>query len=153
MKAEDFMISPNSGLMKSSHPTENFVFSDHEDDNDSNTDDDAFEDSVETLGDTENPSASNPDLFTPVQLKSAFARTLQANSEAKPTSTPKLASLTPSAKPNKRGANSPLDVKDQKKQKQRSVSQIPKKKWSYLETRKIILLLVFTLNGYFYWLL
>ena len=151
----DFLISPESGVLKDqNNPDNNFIFSDYDSnaagDEESESDDEdnnAFEDSKETLSDTENtentPSASTSDLFTPVQLKSTFARTLEAKSksEAKPTSTPKVqsvlkstpkiqaASLKPSNKPNKREANSPLDVKDQKKQRSQSqLSQIPKKK-------------------------
>ena len=122
----------NTGIDKETE----FVFSDY----DGSGEDETFEDSLDTLTDSEK---ANTDLFTPVNLKSAFARTLQAKSTFSPnpssSSTPKPGTATkssarskssdPAAKQSamKRIASSPADAKDQKK-KSRAQSMIPTKK-------------------------
>ena len=120
LSQEDFLVSPQTGLLKDK--THNFVFSDYTSDHDESDDsesDDEFEDSKEALSDIEKvPESSDP--FTPVRLKSSFARTLLAKSVSRPSST-----STPGGK---RSASSPADSKEKKKSRGRSKSQIPKKK-------------------------
>ena len=72
-----------------------------------------FEDSRETLSDSE--TALNGFQFTPVSL---FARTLQAKSVSKSTSNPT----------SKRAANSPVDKKNKNKARKVTKSRLPKKK-------------------------
>ena len=131
MSRDDFLVSPHSGIVKENE----FVFSDYDD----SGEDETFEDSMETPTDSEK---ANTDLFTPVNLKSAFDRVLQAKSTASPnlsSSTPKPGTATkssarsrssdPATKQSavKRIASSPADAKDQKK-KSRAQSMIPAKK-------------------------
>ena len=125
LSVEDFLVSPETGLMRDK--TENFVFSDYtsdHDESDISDSDDEFEDSKEALSDIEKaPETSDP--FTPVtlKLKSSFARNLHAKSMSRPSST-----STPGGK---RSASSPADSKEKKEKKKsrgRSKSQIPKKK-------------------------
>ena len=120
LSQEDFLVSPQTGLLKDK--THNFVFSDYTSDHDESDDSesyDEFEDSKEALSDIEKvPESSDP--FTPVRLKSSFARTLLAKSVSRPSST-----STPGGK---RSASSPADSKEKKKSRGRSKSQIPKKK-------------------------
>ena len=124
LSRKDFLISPETGLIKEDG-LDNFVFSDYKEDSDSNNDsaesdesDYTFEDSKEVLSDSEKTqilsvAQRNDDFLTPVNLKSTFARTLQAT-----TSTP--ASI-------KRQAKSPAEGKDTKKYRSQSQSKIPKK--------------------------
>ena len=132
MSRDDFLVNPHSGIVKETE----FIFSDY----DGSGEDETFEYSLDTLADSEK---AKTDLFTPVNLKSAFARTLQAKSTFSPnpssSSTPKPGTATkssarsrssdPAAKQSamKRIASSPADAKDQKK-KSRAQFMIPTKK-------------------------
>ena len=108
----DFLISPVSGALKKTEVLENFEFSEYDDD----TEDEEFEDSRETISDTENTPGN--EFLTPVNLKSTFARNL-ANSSAKP---------APTTNANKRAAKSPAETKENKKSRGQSQTRIPKKK-------------------------
>ena len=132
MSKANFLISPETGLVKDSG-TEDFQFSDYlQDESESNdasaeSDDseETFEDSKEAFSDRDTPvSVVNAEFLTPVNLKSSFARTLhlqEAKSSARPTST-----STPSS--GKRPAKSPAELKKNKKSRAQSLSKIPKKK-------------------------
>ena len=117
---EDFLLSPESGMLrKTENVTEAFEFSDY-DDADSESDDSSeeFEDSKETFSDNDHPTE---DFLTPVSVKSTFAKNLIAKSTVKPSSTPC---------PSKRSASSPADEKKKqnKKSRARSKSMLPRKK-------------------------
>ena len=96
MSVEDFLLSPKRALFKEKE-TDEFVFSDYKTENE-------IEDSKEALSEEE----TSEYLFTPVNLKSVFARKIQAKSTETPTS-----SSTPTSM--KRSASSPADAKEQKK--------------------------------------
>ena len=104
MSVEDFLLSPKRALFKEKE-TDEFVFSDYKTENEienySQSDDDeaTFEDSKEALSEEE----TSEYLFTPVNLKSVFARKIQAKSTETPTS-----SSTPTSM--KRSASSPPDA-------------------------------------------
>ena len=129
MTINDFLVSPNSGIVKET----DFVFSDY----DESEEDESFEDSMETLGDDH--EKENTKLVSPVNLAGAFAQTLVAKSTASPgpssSSTPgtkssaRSKSSDPAAKQSavKRKTSSPADDKEQKK-KSRAQSVIPSKK-------------------------
>ena len=117
LSVEDFLISPRTGLINENTETEDYVFSDYQSDNSDESDnDEAFEDSKETFSEDEKESAPD-DPFTPVNLKSAFARRYATLSVAKPTSTPSSM---------KRSASSPAEKVLPKKTRPQSL--IPKKK-------------------------
>ena len=124
---EDFLISPSSGALKNTN-TE-WVFSDYGDEeNDTDDSNDEFEDSREVQSEIENPPAEQQsDFLTPVNLKSTFARNLQAKTTVTPL-------LTPTC-PNKRAAKSPAAMKDLKKSRGQAQTQskLPKKKWNFIE--------------------
>ena len=83
---KDFLVSPQTGIMKESM---NFEFSDYSDHSSNDSDDDVeFEDSRETFSDGEKTEVAG-DVFTPVSLKSTFARSL-ALSSAKTSSSLKI---------------------------------------------------------------
>ena len=120
MSQQDFLLSKSS---VTSNVLEEYEFSEYENDNDDEDSDDteeAFEDSKESLSETENPQATANDFLTPFSLKSTFARTLQATTTSTPTSSSSV----------KRSASSPAEVKEKNKKKSRSQSQsrIPRKK-------------------------
>ena len=122
-KQKDFLSSPRTEDIKEK-TSDDFIFSDYEnegvgsknDDKESDVDHTHFVDSRETLSADE--SSNLMDNFTPVNRKSAFARTLSRHAESvsKPTS-----SSTPSS--TKRSASSPADAKEQKKSRAQSRSR------------------------------
>ena len=113
--ARDFLISPGSGMIM----MDEFEFS-GSDGEETSGDEDEFEDSREVFSDNDNPSTTS-DFLTPVNLKSTFARNLQAKTTVKPV-------ITPSA--SKRGASSPAatETKETKKSRAQTQSKLPKKK-------------------------
>ena len=119
---EDFLISPSSGALKNTNAE--WVFSDYGDEeNDTDDSNDEFEDSREVQSEIENPPAEQQsDFLTPVNLKSTFARNLQAKTTVTPL-------LTPTC-PNKRAAKSPAAMKDLKKSRGQAQTQskLPMKK-------------------------
>ena len=136
LSMKDFLVSPQTGIMKESM---NFEFSDYSDHSSNDSDDDVeFEDSRETFSDGEKTEVAG-DVFTPVSLKSTFARSL-ALSSAKPSSSLKITPIVAARRSKsssqtsavKRLANSPPAEKDLKKSRSqsrsRSRSLIPKKK-------------------------
>ena len=115
-----FLISPESGLLKKKdNETDGFQFSDYDDEDIES--DDQFEDSRDTVSDDDDNQNAAEDFLTPVHVKSTFARSLMARSNAKP---------SPTTCPPKRSASSPPDeeTKLNKKSRARSKSLIPKKK-------------------------
>ena len=120
---EDFLLSSKRALFIEKE-TDEFVFSDYKTENEienySQSDDDeaTFEASKEALSEKE----TSEYLFTPVNLKSAFARKIQTKSTGTPTS-----SSTPTSM--KHSASSPADAKEQRKSRAhtqlRSRSLIP----------------------------
>ena len=119
LSREDFLISPESGLMKNKENIlRSFEFSDYEEDSESDSND-TFEDSKETLSDTETTATESGDFLTPQNFKTTFARKLQATSTVKP---------APSSCPVKRSARSPAGTKAVKKSRAHGDSKIPKKK-------------------------
>ena len=102
---------------------DDFQFSDYETDSD---DDLQFEDSREAFSDSGDHEVSvseeNVDFLTPVDLKSAFARTLQANASSPSTSRPRSTSTPATVK---RPALSPAT--STKTKKPRPQSKLPKK--------------------------
>ena len=136
LSMKDFLVSPQTGIMKESM---SFEFSDYSDPSSNDSDDDVeFEDSRETFSDGEKTEVAG-DVFTPVSLKSTFARSL-ALSSAKTSSSIKITPIVASRRSKsssqtsavKRLANSPPAEKDLKKSRSqsrsRSRSLIPKKK-------------------------
>ena len=119
MVKEDFLISPSSGALKEKITNTEWVFSDY-DDEESDTDgsNDEFEDSREVQSEADNPPAEQSDFLTPVNLKSTFARNLQAKTTVTPILTPTCSI--------KRAAKSPAAKKELKKS--RGQSKLPKKK-------------------------
>ena len=110
---KDFLLSPETGIIR--EKVEEYQFSDYE--TDSGDSNDEFEESRESVTDTEDQPASEH-FLTPVNLKSTFARNLQAKSTVKPASCP----------PPKRPAPSPANKKVGKKLRANPASKIPKKK-------------------------
>ena len=105
----DFLISPESGLMKGNPKPEEFHFSDDAtEDGDTDSDTDDFEDSKETVSDTDNtPTGDFPTAFN-----------IKAKSSVKP---------SPKTQP-KRAAASPVESKEVKKSRANQQSNLLKKK-------------------------
>ena len=112
LSRNEFLLSPNSGLLKKD-VTQDFEFSDYESDDS----EEAFEDSKESFSDDNEETVASMDFLTPANPKSTFARTLYAKSNAKS-----------ATKAGKRAANSPAEYKEKKKTRAQSESRIPKKK-------------------------
>ena len=104
LSRNEFLLSPNSGLLKKD-VTQDFEFSDYESDDS----EEAFEDSKESFSDDNDDSVASMDFLTPANPKSTFARTLYAKSNAKS-----------ATKAGKRAANSPADDKEKKKSRAQS---------------------------------
>ena len=119
MTRNDFLICPETGNIEHDPDNdENDLESGSEVDSDDS--DEAFEDSKEALSESEDGPAPKVDdeFLTPVNLKSKFARTLQAKTTSRSTSTPNP----------KRPAGSPADPNQSKKPRAQLQSQIPRKK-------------------------
>ena len=119
--ARDYFLKSPGGTEK--EPMfEDFQFSDY----DTDSDDDKFEDSREAFSDSGDHEVSqseqNVDFLTPVNLKSTFARTLQAKSSTPSTSRSRSTSTPVTVK---RPAPSPAT--STKTKKPRPQSKLPKK--------------------------
>ena len=119
MTRKDFLICPETGNIEDDADNdENDLESGSEVDSDDS--DEAFEDSKEALSESEDGPAPKVDdeFLTPVNLKPTFARTLQAKTSSRSTSTPNP----------KRPAGSLADPNQSKKSRAQSQSQIRRKK-------------------------
>jgi hypothetical protein len=119
MSRKDFLLCPESGAIVGDE-TSGFEFGDDvKDISEDDSSDEESEDSMDTFTENETSievSKADAEFLTPVNLKPSFARTLQAKSSARPSST-----STPSV--SKRPAPSPAESNKAKK-----ASKFPKKK-------------------------